>query len=336
MLTSNVGDMVQAMMLRRQSASASAELNRLSQEMASGRVSDLQDHFRGNFAPMAGLERALATNAAYKASNTAAGQFAAAQQAALEAAQSTAGAAATRFLNTTPTGDVTQLRIVYTNAAEDLEQVVSALNGRQAGRALFAGAATQGTAVADAAQILADLGAALAGQTTAAGALAAADAFFDTPGGGFDTLVYTGSTTPLAAFDTGEGRSETLSTTAQDPALRDTLKGLAVVALMGQGLLSASTTEQHALLQAAGSRLLNTNDDLTGLRAGIGFAEERIETARVRGEAEATGLEAALGVLINADPYETALRLQEAETRVATIYTITARISSLSLVAVLR
>ena len=134
----------------------------------------------------------------------------------------------------------------------------------------------------------------------------------------------------------GEGRSETLSTTAGDPALRDTLKGLAVVALMGQGLLSASTTDQHALLLAAGSRLLNTNDDLTGLRAGIGFAEERIETARVRGEAEATGLEAALGVLINADPYETALCLQEAETRVATIYTITARISSLSLVAVLR
>lgn len=79
---------------------------------------------------------------------------------------------------------------------------------------------------------------------------------------------------------------------------------------------------------------MNTNDDLTGLRAGIGFAEERIETARVRGEAEATGLEAALGALINADPYETALRLQEAETRVA-IY-VTARVSSLSLVAVLR
>lgn len=336
MFSANVGDLAQALLLRRQTATAGADLNRLTEEAASGRAADLQTHLGGNFAPLAGLERALAQHAAYSASNDAAGQFAAAQQTALEAAQASVGDAATRFLNVASTGETTQLSVTFADAAAALEQVVGNLNADHAGRALFAGAAVQGNALADAGQVLAALGAALAGQTTSAGALAAADAFFDTPGGGFDTLVYAGSTTPLAPFDIAEGQTLRLDTTAQHQAIRDSLKGLAVVALMGQGLLQGSTGEQQALLEGAGARLVNTNDDLTGLRAGIGFAEERIEAARVRGEAEATGLETARAALIGADPYETALKLKEAETRIETLYTITARLSSLSLVAALR
>ncbi|MCA8878822.1 MAG: hypothetical protein KDA73_02470 [Rhodobacteraceae bacterium] len=336
MFSANLGDLAQAFMLRRQTSAASTELNRLTAEMSSGRKEDLQSHLRGQFTPLAGIERARTMNATYAASNKAAAQFANAQQLALDAVQSSVVNSGADFLRAATQGDATQRQVTYANASSALTQVIDNLNGHYGSRALFAGAATQGPALVDAAQLLSDLGAAVAGQTTASGVLAAADAWFDTPGGGFDTLAYIGSTTPLSPFDIAEGSTERLDTTAADPAIRDTLKGLALAAMMDQGLLSGSPAEQQRLLQSAGARLVNTGDDLTALRAGIGFAEERIETARVRGEAEATGLETALNALVQADPYATAIALQNAQTRIETIYTITARVSGLSLAAVLR
>ena len=56
----------------------------------------------------------------------------------------------------------------------------------------------------------------------------------------------------------------------------------------------------------------------------------------IRAAAEATALGLAREALIGADPYEAAAALEAAETQLETLYTLTARISRLSLVNFLR
>jgi len=59
--------------------------------------------------------------------------------------------------------------------------------------------------------------------------------------------------------------------------------------------------------------------------------QARIDTATTRNTSEATALGIARAGLVQLDPYETATRLQHAETQLQLIYTLTARMSRLSL-----
>lgn len=336
MMTTNLGDLSRAFLLRQQSTAVKAELSTLAAELSSGRLSNLQDSFNGDFSPLASIEHSLKLNTSYQSSNRDAGQFAAAQQLALDGVLSTVSRAGADFLSAASTGEATQRATIYAQADGQLDQVISNLNTRFADRALFGGIATDVPPLRDAGTLLADLAAALSGATTASAVMAAADLWFDAPGGGFDTVAYQGSTTDLAPFAISEGSDVILDTRANAQPLKDVMKSLAVTTLMGQGLLSGNVAEQKRLLEAAGTGLMNSADDLTGLKAGIGYAEERIEAARIQSEAQAASFRLAQNALVGADPYETALRLKDVETQLQTVYTITARLSNLSLAAVLR
>lgn len=114
MMTSNVGDMVQALMLRRTTASASAELNRLSEEMASGPGLRPAEPFPRQLHPDGGSGAGAGDERRLQVQQHRRGPVRRRPAGRAQGAQSTVGAASTRFLNTTPTGDTTQLRIVYT------------------------------------------------------------------------------------------------------------------------------------------------------------------------------------------------------------------------------
>lgn len=336
MITGNLGDLSRAFLLRQQSTAVKSELSTLAAELSSGRVSDLQKSFGGDFGALASVEHSLKLNASYLESNRDAGQFAAAQQLALDGVLSAVSRAGADFLGAASTGEATQRATIYAQAGDQLNQMISDLNTRFGDRALFGGVATGVPPLQGANAILADLSNAVAGATTATAVMAAADAWFDTPGGGFETVAYQGATTDLAPFAISEGDQVSLSTRADHQALRDIMKSVAVTALMGQGLLSGNVAEQKRLLAATGAGLMNSADELTAVKAGIGYAEERIETARIQSETQAASLRLAQNALVSADPYETALRLKDVETQLQTVYTVTARLSNLSLAAVLR
>jgi len=335
MLTTNYGDLARPTLLRQQTVDTSNRLERLTKELTSGRAADLQSHLGGDYSAMAAIERALVRSMALQKTNAGAAQFAAAQQSALGTVQDLIVAAGPSLVDAGATGETTLITTNGRVAARQLDQVIASLNTRYAGRALFAGADTLAKPLVDTETLLADLEAAVSAETTAAGVMAAADTWFDLAGGGFETSAYFGAATPLAPFEIADDTRETLTVTAADPAMRDILKGFAVAALVGRGLLSAAPAERNALMQAAGSGLMSSGADLTVVRADIGFAEERIETASVRLASERTSLDAAKSELIGADSYETAIRLQEAENQLSLIYTLTARLSGLSLAAVL-
>jgi flagellar hook-associated protein 3 FlgL len=119
--------------------------------------------------------------------------------------------------------------------------------------------------------------------------------------------------------------------TAADPAIRDLLEGLALAALVAEGILAGDQVSRAALLKTSGEALLASGNDLATLRAEVGTAEAHIAGTAARNSAEASALEIARGGLIAADPYDTASALEAVQTQIETLYTLTARLSRLSL-----
>ena len=141
---------------------------------------------------------------------------------------------------------------------------------------------------------------------------------------------------PLSGVPIAAGETADLPTTAMDPAIRDTLKGLALAALLDRGMLAGNGEERALLAERAGQVLLQSEDQRITLSAQIGSVEAQIEAARTRNGAEET----ALGILRSdigaVDPYEAATRLEAAEAQLESLYLVTARVSRLSLVEFLR
>lgn len=336
MKMSNVGDLAQSMLLRRDTARVKADLDRLTGEMTSQRIANLNTALKGQFGPLAGIGRSLALAEAHVASNATAARFAEGQQLALGTVHEIAQAAGPEFLGATAPGSDLQRSIVVEQSGQNFRRALAALNTQMENKSLFGGAALDGPVLADADTILADLENALAGVVGPADALDVVRDWFDAPGGGFDTVAYLGSSVPMSDIVIADGDFAQLTTTAADASLRDTLRGLALGALLDRGLFAGDVAARRAVMQSAGETLLTASGDLTASRAEIGFTEGRIEAARIRSETEIGALRIARSALTEVDPFETALRLQEVQLQLETIYAVTARVSYMSLAQVLR
>jgi len=334
MTTISLGDMARSFQLRRQSADLKAEVQRLSGEMVTGRAADTGAQVRGDFAPVAGIDVALARLTGYRSATTEAALLGGAMQTALATVSATATTLQRTLLSMGDQGFAAQANTVARLAGESLRTAVSALNTSVGDRSLFAGDTPGSAAVIDAESLLDALETAVAGALTGADAKVAVDAWFDAPGG-YATLAYTGGAPVLPRAVSPDGTAD-LGITAADPAIRDTLRGLAMAALLERPILAGLPQERAALAQAAGSSLLAGGNARVELAARIGIAEGRIEEAGVRNEAEASALGIARAGLLSVDPYETATRLEAAQTQLETLYALTARVSRLSLVDFLR
>jgi flagellar hook-associated protein 3 FlgL len=332
----SLGDLSTGFLLSRQTLALKTEVQRRAGELSSGQASDLSAHLRGDWGALAAIARSQERTGADRLALAEAQAFAAAAEAALGVVAGQTEALAGNLLSLPLGPDAAALSRAGMLARESLEAVVAALNERTADRAVFAGDATDAAALAPAATMLADLEAAVAGATTAAGVVAAVEAWFDTPGAGFDLLGYTGSATPLAPFRLGAGETAAFPVTAADPALRGALEGFALAALLDGPTLAGAADERAALARAAAERTFAGGGAVTDLRAGLGATQARIEAASTRLETETASLELARAELVGVDPYDAATRLDSARTQLETLFALTARISRLSLVDFLR
>ncbi len=332
----SIGDLARVFQSRQLSVGLKSDLTRLSRELTTGVRADISTALSGDFGPMADIERLLTTLKSRQTAVAEAGFVTDAMQTSLEGVQENGRALNAALLTVQSTDNAATRQVVAGNARERFAMLTSALNTHVGGRTLFGGGATDRPALASATDMLAALQVATAAETTAAGVEAAVDAWFDTPGGGFETIGYLGSDTPMAVFQLGEGDRVQPDFRADDPALREVMKGFAMAALVGEGVLAGDAAEQSALLKTAGERLINADQDLTALRAEIGLSQQRIEDANTRVSAEKTSLELARNKLIAVDPYEAASELEATYTQLETFYTITARLARLNFMDYMR
>ena len=331
----SVGDLAKVFTMRRHSTELKQALERFSTESTTGQTADLSRTVRGDYAPIAGLHHALTALDAYKVSTDEASAFAAMLQQALEAVGTLASGGAAGLVQSSMSTNPTQMLTAGLDVKQRFFSAVSALNTRVADRTLLAGVRTDGPALAPAEDILAALRLTTATETTAVGFAAAVTAWFDDPAG-YGTVAYLGASTPLAPFQIGEGEAVQLTTTANDANLRNTLKGMALGALVGEGALQGNRVEQRELARLAGETMLINDSALTYTRAEIGSAEARIGESATRNSAESASLQLAVLAITSVDPYQAASALQETQTQLETLYTITGRLANLHLTDFLR
>lgn len=212
-----------------------------------------------------------------------------------------------------------------------LAGVLGALNTSFDGRALFAGASADGTAVAGADALLAGTAAAMAGAATPADKRAALDAYF-APGGGYETTVYSGADTDAAALKLPDGTTLPALPRADAEGVRDLLKGLAVLAHSSElpPMAMADWVRQGTDLIGGAS------EAVVAAEARIGSGLSRLEAAEAQLADERLNASRALDRLVGRDAYEAASETQDLETRLQAAYTLTSRLTRLSLTSYLR
>lgn len=329
------GDLAQSFLLQRRGTALKMEMSRLNQELVTGQVADVKTVLAGNTSYLAGIENDLRTLSGYRTASNEAAYFTDAMQVALERVQTSSTELSQDLLTTAQNAPEPVLDQLSRNSRSELETIVSALNTSVGGRALFGGTATNRNPMAEVDTIMTDLSTAVVGATSVDDILAAVDIWFDGPTGYVD-VAYTGSAAALTPMRISEDETVDVGLTAENAALRDVIKAVATSALIEDSTLSLSLAQKQDLLSRAGRDLLGFQDALTAVRADVGSTQERIDRIATRNNTQSTSLEYAKGALLGADPYETATKLEEVQFQLQSLYTVTARMSDLTLVNFIR
>ncbi len=335
MIASSYGDMSRHLSLGRHSARLKADMTGLSKELTTGVMDDKARHLKGNLTFLASLEKSIELAETRKSIAQNAGNLLAAQQNALAGISARSEGVYLELVQLPPGEHYAQIDRQINSLESAFVDTVHFLNTSFAGRSLFAGTAGDSPALAPARDILDALSRDLPAGLDAAGMSDAIDAWF-AAGGGFDSVGYLGGNTIPAAYNVGDGLDISLEITAQAPAIRQTLAGLAKGAMLASGVIGASPAEKLDVLRAAASTLAVSNTGLIDLSARVGVQEERAARGVSAAEAEQTAMSIARSELVSADPYETATRLEQAMAQLELIYSLTARLSRLTLADYLR
>lgn len=327
----SLGDLAQSFIQQKRSVALRKDMARLTEELSSGRVSDIKQVLAGNHDYLTGLERSLELLKGYTVATEEARILTGSMQISLERVQDISSQLGLDMLLVSggPIGIASGSP--SENAKAQLDSVLTTLNDDVGGRSLFAGTATNQTPLVDADTLIALVRTEITGQTTPDGIMTAARNWFFDPAG-FDAVAYTGSNTPLAPFALSETDNVLIDVRANEDALKETLLNITVAALANDGSVGLGVLQQSELFGITGINLQANQEKITALRAKVGFVEERIELVSARNYSEEVGSEYARNQLLSADPFETATQLENVQFYLQSLYAVTVRSSQLSLV----
>lgn len=325
-----LGDMSHRFLLRKQSLALQLEVQRLSTEVATGRSPDTAGTVRGDLVPLSAIETSLRRLEGYKAATADAELYATAMQQTLGTLDTLSEGLSVTLLEAGRGGQVRMLGNAGVEAAGRLNSALTALNVQAGGRTLFAGEAVQGAAVVDADTLLGLLDGVVAGATTGAEVADRVAAWFADPAG-YAAQAYLGGAA-TGEVPVSHTRNIRLDFTAADPAIRATIEGLALAAMMTRASVPQDQGAKTVIAARAGDTLLGIKTARTDLAARLGMIEARVAEAKTDNNAEKSALQLARSALLDSDPYEASTRLEATETQIETLYAVTARLARLSLV----
>jgi flagellar hook-associated protein 3 FlgL len=329
-----MGDLAHHLMLRTRSASLGNEVATLTQELSSGKVADVTRHLKGDVSGLLAIDRDAQRAEIYQSATQQAGFQAAAMQTSLEKMQGSAEDLSASLLQVGAGLADISTKVLSDQASHALGSIISALNTEVAGKSLFGGNATDRNPLQSYETMMSALKTAVSGSQSASEVIDLVENWFDSENG-FQQTMYSGGSDPRDPMRIAPEEEIRLSTKADDPVFRDLLEAVVLGALAGSADLALSETEQQSLLNASGQRLLKSTDDLTVLRAQTGRTEARIEEVSTRHAATLSSLEMARTTMLRADPYETAIELEQVQFQLQSLYTLTARNARFNLLSYL-
>ncbi|MDC0116174.1 flagellin [Octadecabacter sp.] len=336
MSLSSVGDLRQHFVTSRNIADLKTDLGTLVEELTTGEVSDLTAHLGAGQTQLVGIDRQLAMLAQFSQSNVETGQILSTMQLALANIEDHRASSSSSLLTINSTSSTSQIEIAALAARAGFESTIQSLNLRSNDRSMFGGNDLDSNPLASADEIFTALTLATSGLTEAEDISAAIDDWFTSPGGGFDTVGYQGDSNGFLERPLSTGQSVEIGIRANDDALRDTLKAFAIAAIAGDVDSELAIETRRTLQVKSGEDLLSVASPLAGLQGRLGYIESQVEEASTRNASLETSFGIARNTLVSADPFETATRLQEVQLQLETQYSLTARLSRLSLTEYLR
>lgn len=329
-----IGDLSRHLVLRREMTRAKMDLRNLVGEIASERKSDVAKSFRGDVSELTSLETTIANLTSWSRSASLQLTRLAGQQQALSVMNQMADDLWAKLTLSEPETPLPQRKIIAEEAATVLEKMLAGLNTTVGGEALFSGMRSDSPSVSDGQTVLTHLRGLIAGMSSASDIRDAISSWFSQPGG-YESNAYQGSTS-RPELRIGSSETSSLSITALAPEIREILSGVALAAIAVDYLTPQDYEIGAQLITMSADRILNGSSDRISLMARIGVEEHYAAQALSRNNAELAATTLRRGDLLGVDPYETASALQGAQNRLELIYAVTARLSDLSLVRVLR
>jgi flagellar hook-associated protein 3 FlgL len=336
MTMTSIGDLSQYFISRQHNADLKSRLNSLTQEVSTGKASDMTAHLGADRARLADVDRRLSLMKGYEEATRDIGKSLSSMQVVLDDIEVARAELADHMIKITPNSSDAQVSGAGQAALDSFRDIVSSLNTRFGGSTLFAGTATDQPALASADAMLADLRSALAGAVTATDVTTVIDDWFDDPAGGFALMGYQGDSGAPIERGIDTGSSVRINARADDPSIKALLKATVQGALAADASLGLPRSTTLTLMQDSGVRLMSAAEPLTQVRADLGLAEERVELARTKHAAGRTAFAIIRNELTQVDPYDSSSALKEVQAQLETHYTVTARLSTLSLVEYLR
>jgi flagellar hook-associated protein 3 FlgL len=322
-------ELARMQMLQRQAIATRNRLDVAAKELTTKLKANRFEASGGNLTRLFALERSLDRNAVFSQTISLTELRLEIMQESFGQMLTPAGDLAVDLTAAASLGDYGAAMQHATSARAAFADAVGLLNTQVAGQSLFAGTETDSAALIDADAILAQLSVAVAGATTAADAMAAVDAYFASPAGGFYTTAYVGATDDLTPVDIGEGQRLDYGMRADEDRIVALLRAHATAAVVADGALAGDVTERLAMLGAAGERTLDAKEGLLDLRADVGIRQERVENAKASRTAERETLDLARTKIVVVDELEAASVFQQLEVQLESIYAVTARLASL-------
>ncbi|SIQ75544.1 flagellar hook-associated protein 3 FlgL [Paracoccus thiocyanatus] len=329
----SIGDLSRSYQLRLGQHGLKTRLDRLTEELMTGVKADIPKALAGDISGLAHIESRMKMLQTFQQNASEGQNRFTTMQSVLERMQSVVDELGPRLLSEPSIASDQDLRNRADNARQDFQSMLTALNTSSGGQYLFSGSKSDSAPIGALTAMLADLNAAVAGATTAAGIAGRIDAWFDSaPGsGGFADTFYQGDDSGDTRFLISPDRHINSKLTANSSELRDTLKGMAIITYASEAGAAISTDTLRELFSEAGARLVKATITLTSARSDLGQQQAAITQAQARNAAEITALSLARTNMVGADPYETTTALEETEARIQSLYALTARLSKLSL-----
>ena len=327
-------------------------LSIVGQEVATGRKADVSGELRGRTSILLAFYDAHARTERYLESGATLTMRLDTMQLAMSAIRDTGEPLALETLAAVGREDVISLRNVQTSAAAALDGVLRQLNVAIAGRYLFGGTLVDrqpmldgpgAAGVIDA--VIGDAAAAAGGQIDVgdvSNLLAELDAVFDDshpdPTRRYSTAFYQGS--PAAEPDLvgqlDENGRITYGVRANEPAFRDIMQGLHMLAAVRYGDSAMTEAAHREYATAAAERLQRGLGQLVDLAARTGQNQALVAANQERLEVAKDLYNRQIVELEQRDPYEAATILTTLEQQLEASYLITARMNELSLTSYLR
>ncbi len=334
-MTLGVPDLIRLTRLNRSVADIKQQADRARIETVTGQVEDLTKESRGDVGGLHLLRKAISDAQGFQQNLRLSANRAERTQTVLTSLTRESSTLATDVLSYVGPQNTSALGASAENAKAALFVAFSNLNTDAGGRALFSGDTPDASPLGDPEVLLSDVRQIIAGAADAAAADAALDQYFNDPAGGFATNIYRGGLNDAALVEIAPGVRVSASTRADAQPIKDLLRGLAVIANY-ETLPLDGAAGRDTILRGGADLLLTAETGLIDLRSTLGVAENRIQQRVDEFFTEEQALTSLYNSRTTRDPYEAASALQLLQSQLEASYTITARLSQLSLTNFLR